>query len=102
MTTPLSIFRAWAQTAQFGADFVYHDPMHGERRPELFDYARKLQHAGLVMLHQAPSFTDPEGVRTFKHCARRTPVLAHVALDELSRTIPAPPRKVDPRGRPEL
>lgn len=78
-------FSNWAQEAEANDEFVYHLPDE-ERDAGAFAYARKLQHAGLVMLFQR------RGPKGFSHIAKRSPVFAHVALDALSKAIPAPPK----------
>lgn len=85
ITFKLKAFRAWAREAQYEDVFVYHrDP--AERDGEAFAYARKLHEAGMVFL-----FDRRLEPGRFEKCARRTPVVAHLALDRVSAAV-----KVDP------
>ena len=81
----LKAFHDWAREAEFNAELTYCVE-GGARHEALFKYARKLQHAGLVMLFQR---RGEDGL--FRYFAKRSPVRAHVALDKLSASIHAPP-----------
>lgn len=81
----LSSFRKWAREAPYEDVFVYHrDP--AERDLTCFAYARKLHDAGMVFL-----FERRLGEGRFEKCARRTPVVAHFALDKVSAAITVDP-----------
>lgn len=81
----LTNFRKWAREAHYEDVFVYHrDPI--ERDPALFEYARKLHDAGMVFL-----FTRRIDGGRFEKCARRTPVVSHLALDRVSASVKVGP-----------
>lgn len=89
MSTPKSFklqqFRKWAREAPYEDVFVYHREPY-TREPEVFTYARKLHEAGMVFL-----FERRLDANRFEKCARRTPVVAHFALDKVSASITVDP-----------
>lgn len=91
----LAAFHEWAREAPFNAELIYH--VSGEERHEtLFKYARKLQHAGLCCLFQKRYDSE------FAYIAKRSPVLAHVALDNLSASIHVRPSSEELASRETL
>lgn len=97
----LARFHKWAREAPYGDVFVYHrEPQ--ERDESAFEYARKLSDGGIAFLY---SRRLEDG--RFEKCARRTQVIAHFALDKVSRAIQVAPssaaineRGERGRGRP--
>lgn len=92
-------FRHWAQTAHHGDVIVYNDP--GQERDELvFEYARRLEHAGLAFIYQRRVYDETGIPSGFEHVARRCSPRAREVLDRLGRTVATPFRLTGNVGRP--
>lgn len=92
-------FRHWAQTALHGQEIIYHlEP--DDRDEAVFEYARRLSHAGLAFVYQRRGF-DAQGIPAFEYVARRTSPAALHALENLGSAVSAPIRLTGGVGRPQ-